>query len=404
MSDYELRPVDPAEVDTFVRAVIEAFHRDPDEEKIALWRRYVEADRTLVALQDGTIVATSGLHSMELAVPGGTAPMAGVTAVGVHAVHRGRGLFDRMVRAHLEAIRDRGREPIAGLWASEAGIYDRYGFGLATRLADVTVSSPDARLRRPVDDVPLHAAHPPDVAGELGAVYDRLWSDRPGLLARRPVDWDAWLSDLERDRKGAGRLRAVLADGPDGPSGYALFAVRHQEGDGGRPGDVVELLELQAVDPGTSAALWQHLLGLSLSRSVHWDRAPEDEPLPHMLTDARAVTAELLDALQIRLVDVPRALATRTYAAPVDVVLEVSDPLIADNTGRWRLTGDRCERTDAPPDLALGVTELGAAYLGGTSLATLGAAGRVEERSPGALAAASRAFAGTRAPWAMEEF
>jgi predicted acetyltransferase len=408
MTDYELRPVDPGEVDEYVRAVIEAFHRDPDEEEVALWRRYVETDRTLVAFHDGAIVATSGLHSMRLAVPGGTLPMAGISAVGVQAVHRGRGLFDRMIRGQLEAIRDRGREAIAGLWASEAGLYDRYGFGLATRLADLTISSPDARLRTPVDGVALRAAHPPDVADELAAVYDRVWSDRPGLLARRPLDWEAWLSDLERDRKGAGRLRAVLADRPDGPAGYALFAVRKQDGDGGRPGDVVELLELQATDPRACAALWEHLLGLSLTRTVRWDRAPEDEPLPHMLTDARAVTAKLLDALQIRLVDVPRALTARTYAAPVDVVLDVSDPLIPGNAGRWRLAGDgtgvRCERTDAAADLALAVTELGAAYLGGTSLATLAAAGRVEERSRGALAAASRAFAGIRAPWAMEEF
>ena len=129
--------------------------------------------------------------------------------------------------------------------------------------------------------------------------------------------------------------------------------------------------------------LWDHLLRLSLTRSVQWWSGAEDLELPHMLYDARAVTMRLDDGLYVRLVDLPRALAQRTYRAPVDVVLEVADDVCPWNAGRWRLaadaTGATCEPTTAPADLALGVLELGAAYLGGTPLATLGAAGRVEE-------------------------
>jgi hypothetical protein len=42
---------------------------------------------------------------------------------------------------------------------------------------------------------------------------------------------------------------------------------------------------------------------------------------------------------------------------------------------------------------------LGAVYLGKPSLALLGAAGLVQERTSGALAAASGAFLGERLPW-----
>ena len=67
---------------------------------------------------------------------------------------------------------------------------------------------------------------------------------------------------------------------------------------------------------------------------------------------------------------------------------------------------DRHLREDrhARPALALGSTELGAAYLGGTRLEMLARAGRVRELRSGALAAASRAFAGDRAPWCPEIF
>ena len=92
----------------------------------------------------------------------------------------------------------------------------------------------------------------------------------------------------------------------------------------------------------------------------------------------------------------------------MDVVLEIADEACPWNAGRWRLAGDTtgadCDRTSAPADLSLDVTELGAAYLGGTTLAALAGAGRVAEHTPGALAAASQAFKGLREPWTPDQF
>lgn len=116
----------------------------------------------------------------------------------------------------------------------------------------------------------------------------------------------------------------------------------------------------------------------------------------------------LRDALHVRLVDVCAALEARTYAAPVDVVLDVEDAFCPWNSGRWRLTGDTkgasCVRTDEAAELALSVKELGAAYLGGTTLCALAGAGRVRELRQGALAEASTAFGSERAPWLPHGF
>jgi hypothetical protein len=54
--------------------------------------------------------------------------------------------------------------------------------------------------------------------------------------------------------------------------------------------------------------------------------------------------------------------------------------------------------TGDPADLVLDVRDLGAAYLGGRSLAALGRAGLVVERAPGALQRASAAFSWPVAP------
>ena len=91
-----------------------------------------------------------------------------------------------------------------------------------------------------------------------------------------------------------------------------------------------------------------------------------------------------------------RALAARRYARDVDVVLDVDDPTCPWNTRRWRLSGGPdgavCAPTGDAADLSLTAADLGAALLGGTSLAARAAAGSVVEQRSGALVAASTAF------------
>jgi predicted acetyltransferase len=132
--------------------------------------------------------------------------------------------------------------------------------------------------------------------------------------------------------------------------------------------------------------------------------APVDEPLWLALTDPRAVRLTPTDSLWTRLVDVAAALNARSYACDADVVIAVADDFCAWNAGRYRLSADGCERTRAAADLELDVGSLAAAYLGGTTLHSLAAAGRVRELTPGAVSRASAAFRGEVDPWCPEVF
>ncbi len=398
MDGYVVEPIAATEVPAFLDAMREAFLDEPHDDQHALWERRLEPDRTLVARSGGAIVATSGLFSLRLAVPGAVVPMAGVTAVGVVPVQRGHGLLDRMMRGHLEAIHERGEEAISALWASGAGIYGRWGYGPATWAAELDVRATEARFLVPPPAMALTAGTPEELLPRTREIHAPLVAARPGMLVRDEHGWAERIADFEHEREGAGRLRAVACD-----EGYALYAVR-EEHEEERPPLIIEIRELMAATPGAAAALWAHLIGMALSRRTRYWLAAPDDPIPHLLTDSRIVRRSLTDGLYVRLVDVPRALAQRSYAAPLDVVLEVRDEICPWNAGRWRLTADGCEPTDAPPGLALDVRELGAAYLGGTSLTALAAAGRVEERTPGALEAAALAFRAAREPWCPEFF
>jgi predicted acetyltransferase len=159
------------------------------------------------------------------------------------------------------------------------------------------------------------------------------------------------------------------------------------------------------VDAPATAALWRDLLTRDLVSHVVARQRPVDEPLLDLLADRRRARPQLSDGLWVRLTDVPAALTQRRYASPADVVIGVSDDLLPDNAGRWRLSCGgpdgkaSCERTTAPADLELPVAALGAAYLGGTRLGALAAAGLVTERTSGALARLSAAMHTDPAPW-----
>jgi predicted acetyltransferase len=188
---------------------------------------------------------------------------------------------------------------------------------------------------------------------------------------------------------------------------------------------VLTVRELMATDPAASAALWTDLLSRDLTTEFRLRDRPVDDPLLYQLADPRRTRPSMVDALWVRLIDVPRALAGRRYASPVDVVIEVRDELVPANAGRWRLTTARdgdtghgevghgevgqglaasCEPATGAADLALDVTDLGAAYLGGTRLAVLAGADLVTEVRPGAVRALTAALAWDPAPWCPTVF
>jgi predicted acetyltransferase len=214
-------------------------------------------------------------------------------------------------------------------------------------------------------------------------------------------------ADPEHWRGGATSRRHALWTEQDGTvTGYTTYRTKDEWGRAENASEV-RVGDVVATTAEAYAGLWAYLTGIDLHPWVIRDKAPLDDPLPLLLTDGRAVQAQVYDSLWIRLTDVGRALAMRAYRAPVDVVLDVRDEFCPWNAGTWRLAGDptgaTCERTSAPAEVTVSVRELGSAYLGGPTLASMAAAGLVAG-PPDAVAALSLAFSGDRLPWCPEVF
>jgi predicted acetyltransferase len=328
--------------------------------------------------------------------------------VSVAATHRRRGVLRSMMRRQLDDVHGWG-EPLAVLTASEPAIYGRFGYGIGTHQLNAEIDTSRVQLSVPpgTDDVHLRYAAPADVLDACEAVYARRVPERPGMLARRPGWERLWIIDPESERDGASPLQCVVAERDGEVVGYARFRVKPEWGPSGHNGAVL-LDDLEGLDPAARAALWRFLFDIDLTTTLRTRGRPVDEDWQHLVSDIRRCGLRVKDALHVRLVEVGAALEARTYQAPVDAVFEVEDAFCPWNEGRWRLTGDAkgasCVRTEDTADLALSVRELGAAYLGGVSLVSLGAAGRVRELRQGALTEASVAFSSAVAPWLPHGF
>src|SRR5215212_9648535 len=142
----ELRPTRADEFGAFSAAVLSAFHEELTDDERRRYMKIHEPDRSLAWFDGDAIVGTSSLFTRTLTVPGAQVPLGAVTAVAVQPTHRRRGLLTGMMRRLLERVRDAG-EPVAALWASEGAIYGRFGFGVATQIAELVARRPAARLR-----------------------------------------------------------------------------------------------------------------------------------------------------------------------------------------------------------------------------------------------------------------
>ncbi len=348
-----------------------------------------------VQTDDGELVAVHASYPFSrFPVPGARVPVAGLTWVGVHPAHRRRGLLRAMIHDHVARSLARG-EAVSALYAAEPAIYGRFGYGVAAY--DVRLTVPRTAALRPVpgaDQVRVRLERVEERHDQIvQALHEAV--DRPGWATREtPELRAAYLDDPPAFRNGAEALRIAVAERDGRPVGYAFFRRKSDWGAAG-PRGTVRVRDLVAEDPAVARALWGVLLDLDLMATTEaW--VTQDDALLHLLVDLRATEPRLTDNVWVRLLDVPAALAARRYSTDVDVVLEVRDDLVPANSGRWRLEGGAdgavVTPVDRSPDLVLDVRELGAAYLGGPSLASLAAAGLVTAQRPAALARAATAF------------
>ncbi len=381
----------------FSRFWASGFHEEFDEADVQGWRDVLPAQRCWTSVDEVGYVASSGAFPFRISVPGGTTlGCAGVTIVGVRTDHRRRGILRSMMeRLHADAAAN--DEPVAALLASDGAIYGRFGYGAAEPRQTIRVRSVDvAGIGDATRARMVTAATWLDVAPRLAAA---IGARRGGMLTLSAGHWEAMLYSPD---KHPNRFAAVGED--------AIVFYRTKDGpwDDRAADATLEVVRLLAIDDQAEADLWAHLGSVDLVTEITAHRCRSDDPLRWRVADEARVRDTSYMPVFIRLLDMPRALAARTYEVADRLVLRVHDASAPANDGTWSLDAgpDGCEvtATDDEADVELDVADLASLWLGGVSPAPLVAAGRIEVADPGVVGRLRRLFAVDLAPWTPFDF
>ncbi|MCC7364491.1 MAG: GNAT family N-acetyltransferase [Dehalococcoidia bacterium] len=261
----QYRPIAMSELEQFSRAQALAFghpfHADALEHRAANF----EAERSTAAFDGERLVGTSGVFTFDMTVPGGVTPVAGVTMVSVQPTDRRRGILTGMMDVQLRGIQARG-EAVAALWASEAPIYERFGYGMASQNADLSIERVHARIRH---DVPssgsVRLVSAAEAAAVLPPVYDRTRVGIPGFYSHTKNWWEhRVLQDPEWGRNGASEHRYAVYREGERELGYVIYRTKPDYSEWVAKGQLI-VLALIAETPAAYSALWRYVFGSTSS-------------------------------------------------------------------------------------------------------------------------------------------
>ncbi|QKW08191.1 GNAT family N-acetyltransferase [Streptomyces sp. NA04227] len=413
----EIRPVHEDEYADWLRSVNSGFltaPATPSPERVAVLRQWADLGRTQGAFDGGRIVGNFRSFSQRLTVVGGAdVPADAVTNVGVSPTHRRRGILSRMMAADLGAARDRG-DVVATLISAEYPIYGRYGFGPCASVArwDVEVpragldprwSAPDCGGRIDLVDVTEVRKHGPEL-------HERLRALRHGVVDRPARWWERWTGQHPMPEEPWKEPFYALYRSPSGEvEGLVAYQADGTWHDGKQPMERATIDDLIALNPDAERALWHFVCSIDWITRIRTDYRAPDDLLPDLLPDPRAARIGVLaDWLWVRLLDVERALSSRTYATAGTLVLDVTDRSGLGGAGRYRLETDgpsaSCVRTTDEAELTLDIADLASVWLGEVSADRLRLLGRVAEGREGVVERADAMFRTARRAWCPDVF
>jgi predicted acetyltransferase len=399
----ELRAITDDEIAAYREAALATFGADPEAEgsgAVEMQRALIGKEQAWGAFDGTSLVGTAGTYDLTISLPGGTSlPMAGLTFVTVRPTHRRRGVLRELMRLHLDDARARGFA-ISGLWASEARIYPRFGYGLAAYCDVYEIAGAQSLSVAVTDPDTLDFIDEAQARELLPAVYARAVAERPGALRRTDAWWrERRFLETPFARGGASKRRHVIARRGNDVVGYVVYRQRGKFTDGLGDGRL-EINELLAVDARAEATLWRFALGADLFPTVTWWNAPADCALPWLVDDMRRIKSRRSDSLWLRISDIPAALAARGYTTDGTLRLAIGVATYELVVAGGRAT---CKPTTKSADVTLEPTTLASLYLGCASATQLARASLVRGEAS-ALTRADHLFASALAPWCPEVF
>ncbi len=359
---------------------------------------YLAHDRMLGAFDGATLLGVTNGYDSAITVPGGAQIRhLSVTHVGVTATATRRGIARQLLTQQLRQARDTGYA-VAGLRASNAGLYGRYGYGVASWSVRQEL---DLAQAHPAIALPRTGVRPVDPSTAF-PLLRRIAAAHPPTRAAGLVRWDAWWAmQAFRARHGSPPFHAAVFGAEDDERGFLRFHVAPNDNWLMSASRSIIVDDLYAADDEAWRALIGYLFSLDIVQRVIFNSRPVDDPLPLLLRDQRVLETSLRrDESWIRPLDVATLLTARTYGDANAIVLAIEDELFPENNGPWRISPQGVARVVAAPQARIAVADLASLAFGAHGAHELAAAQRLHTTAPDTLDQLARLFHTPRSPHA----
>lgn len=381
---FQFRSAKKSEIDQFRRIANYVFASPPTGEEQP---SRLDPEWSHCAFKSGKMAAISGAYPFSVQLNGNSADVHGVTAVGTEPESRRLGLVRRLITDLLHRGKQQG-QVASMLLASMGAIYQRFGYGLASRAMSYEFDPREAEFQLPFDvQGCVRRLNKADAMPLVKKIF-KAYAKSRNLLALRPDPvWEDYLSGVEKDRA----YCAVHYDDKDKPDGYCIYTTRwSQQREAGPPQDM-NISDLAYTSMNGYRGIWQYIRSHDLVGRVIWGNVPEDDPAFGILLEPRCLHAKLVDRLWFRIIDVPAVLEARHYDADGDLTIKVEgDGLCKWNNGSFALSVRDGKGTVKPTkrartDIVCSINGLASLVTGFSDLAQLDRIGRLQVRNPARL-------------------
>lgn len=363
---------------------------------------------TLCAFDGDRLAASYCTIPFTMRANGNAVALGGVSAVGTLPEYRRQGLLRRITTQAFQGMYEEEQgQPVAALWASQAAIYQRYGYAQTTVLRSYTIDTADIGFFDGDGGRGDVQRYDVDEGYQLAkSVYIAFIADRMCYLHRARALWENnALQVVEAD----GPVHVAVSRDEDGAAnGYAVYTLRSGRVEHRARSQELVIRDLAWLSLDAYRSLWSWIGRHDLVGRVRWDRAPLDDPAAELFAEPRMLHTRDDEGLWFRIVDAEAALAQRGYCGNGEVTIEVVDDDLAPwNIGTFSVSvdggGAEVKGIPSEGELRLSAKALSSLYTGYHSARQLNSWGLIDATGD-AVRRADELFAMPHAPACPDSF
>ena len=362
-------------------------------------------DWTLCALVDGKLVSSFTAIPFTMRANGNAVALAGVSTVGTQPEYRRQGLLRRIQTQAFADMRDRGQS-VAALWASQAAIYQRYGYAMTTVLRSYHVDTTDIGFHDGVwGSGCVERLSVNDAFDVIKSIYIRFVENRTCYLHRSKA---LWLQNAMEEIEGQGPIHAGVHYDEEGKAdGYIIYTLRANKVDHATRGQEIIIRDMAWLSIDGYRSMWEWLKRHDLVGRVSYQTAAADDPAVKLFAEPRLLHGVDHEGIWLRVVDATSALGDRAYSSEGEITIGLTDdPLTPWNNRSIRLEASpegAHVTSSKSADLQTSAKALASLYSGFRTARQLRAWGLIEGEDH-VIDTADRLFASSHAPHCPDHF